>query len=169
MASLVRVLDIDKIDRVAFHEAAHAVVYNRFRHEITFVEINEDTGGCGVMRPCRESSNHDHNSARIERQIHLEKILSLFAGKCAMDRLYGYKAKDDTNWRGSRDYKQAFESALQLNDVDFLGAELLMAWAERRTDKLIEECWTDVQKLVFALRENHRLTGSEISELLCHV
>jgi hypothetical protein len=164
--TLGRVLDIDKIDRVAYHESAHAILYSVFQHRVTFVEIGEHTGGCGVVQPCRESSNHDCNSARIEFQVHLERILSLFAGKCAMDRLYGYKYKDDTNWRASRDYKQACESALQLNDGDSLGAELLMAWAERRTDKLIEERWPDVQKLAYALRENHRLTGNEVSEIL---
>jgi hypothetical protein len=89
-----------------------------------------------------------------------------------MDRCYGYKAKDDTNWRASDDHKQAFESALELNDGDSVGAELLMLWLERKTDLLVEKQWPQIERLACALKKKleftggGRFSGDEIDEVL---
>src|SRR5207249_8613648 len=98
------------------------------------------------------------NNAQIievaTRERVFRNIMGCLAGKCAAERLHGFKADDGNWWRTSGDYKQAYESALELNDGDSLGAKLLLKWLERKTELLLEQQWPRVTKLAFALLEN---------------
>jgi hypothetical protein len=157
-----------KQERIAFHESGHAVVHHYFCHPLESVAISESDGHCKTVPQWEErlSDARIHDLASREHQI--ERIMVGCAGRAVMDRLYGYKAKDGAAWRASSDYKQAFKMALQLNDGDSLGAELLMAWLERKTDLLIEKLWPHVHKFAFALLEENEgeLTGDQIKKLL---
>jgi hypothetical protein len=162
------------VDVLAHHECGHAVVHQYFRHPIEEIEIAESgeghcsAGASGLDDPL----DAEHNRDRIDRQCQLEYAMACMAGKATMDKWFGWKAKNDQNWRGSEDYKQAFDCALQLNDGDRAGAELLMKWLERRTELLVEKQWAQIQKLASALQEkqkftgNGRFSGAEIKELL---
>jgi hypothetical protein len=101
-----------------------------------------------------------------KRETLMELILACCAGKSAMDRWYGWKAKTDENWRASDDYKHARSLALRLNDGDEQGAELLVAWLERRAELLVEKQWPRIHKLAFALLDREKLCGSEINKIL---
>jgi len=99
-------------------------------------------------------------------------LISCCAGKSAVDHSCGYKSASDENWRASDDYKDVFACALKLSGNDEQAAALLVEWAERRADVLVEKYWPHVQRLAFALREkekftgNGRLSGAEISNVL---
>jgi hypothetical protein len=54
--------------------------------------------------------------ATSERESHFRSIIAWCAGKAAFDKLYDYKAERDEAWRGSQDYRQAFDYTLQLNE-----------------------------------------------------
>jgi hypothetical protein len=106
------------------------------------------------------------NLKRAKREVLMQLILANCAGKAAMDRCYGYKAKSDENWRASSDFKAALSYAILLNNGDEKGAELLLAWLERRAELLVERKWPQIHKLAFTLLENEKLSGTEIYEIL---
>ena len=128
-------------ERIAFHESAHAVVHHYFRHPIDRVEVGEDTGRCVVPAEWYERVSDNRISALVRREALIEQIIACCAGKCAMDRLHGYKALSDDNWRASDDYKQALGYARRANDGDLLGALRLIAWCERRAELLVGQQW----------------------------
>jgi ATP-dependent Zn protease len=159
---------VAKQERIAFHEAGHAVIHQYFSHPLESVAISESDGHCKTVAQWEEKLSDARINYLASREHRIERIMVGCAGKAVMDRLYGYKVKDDTVWRASTDYKQAFKYALQLNDDDSLGAELVMTWLERKTDLLIEKEWPRVHKLAFALLEKHEgeLTGDQIRKIL---
>jgi hypothetical protein len=63
------------------------------------------------------------------------------AGKAAIDKWYGWKAQSDDAWKASKDHAEAFAAALQLSDNDADAAELLVKWAERRANVVVEQQW----------------------------
>jgi hypothetical protein len=83
-----------------------------------------------------------------------------------MDRWYGYKAKSDENWRFSDDFRQGFSYAMDLNDGDSLGAELLLRWLERKTELFVEAEWRRIQRLAAALCDVGKIDGSEIRHVV---
>jgi hypothetical protein len=96
----------------------------------------------------------------------LNNIITCCAGKASIDRRYGYKAQDYLNWRASDDFRQARLYALQLNDGDAEGAELLLSWLARRAELLVEKQWAQIQKLAFALLERERIAGPELHKIM---
>jgi hypothetical protein len=60
----------------------------------------------------------------MHRELDKQTAIACCAGKAAMDRWYGFKAKSDENWRASDDYQQAHAIALKLSGYDLLGANL---------------------------------------------
>ena len=96
----------------------------------------------------------------------LNNIIACCAGRAAVDKFYGWKAKTDLNWKASDDHAQARECALLLNDGDSLGAELLLRWLERKTELLVEAEWPRIQRLGRALLECDRIDGEQITHIL---
>src|SRR4029453_5166043 len=90
--------------------------------------------------------------------------ITLPAAKCVTQHLRG--CVDEEEWRASSDYVKASRLALEINDGDQQGAELLMAWLERRTDVLVSAQWPQVSKLAFALLEHDSLTGAQVKAIL---
>jgi hypothetical protein len=83
-----------------------------------------------------------------------------------MNKWYGCKAKSDDNWKASKDHAQAFAAALGFSDNDAEAAELLVAWAERRADVIVDQLWAQIHKLAFALLEHDSLTGAQVKAIL---
>ena len=153
-------------EQIAYHESAHAVVHHCFGHPIASIEIGDNTGRC-VLLP--EYEEHFNTSGVVEvarRESLCRYIMACCAGKCAMDRWHGYKADSDHNWKQSDDYKQALSYALEINQGDSVGAELLVKWLARRAELLVERYWSRIDALAFALLDKEKLSGAEISEIL---
>jgi hypothetical protein len=83
-----------------------------------------------------------------------------------VDSWYGHKAKGDENWKASDDRRQALTCALQLSGGDDEAAALLVKWAERMADVMVEKHWSKVHKLAFALLEFGKLSGDQVHNLL---
>jgi hypothetical protein len=150
----------------AFHEAAHAAIHHYFGRPIAFVEIGEGTSRCVLPDEWKEVVT-DKDAWELAKQGWLlNNIIACCAGRAAVDRCYGYKAKDDSNWKASDDYAQARECALQLNDGDSEGAELLVAWLARRAELLVEKQWPQIQRLGRALLGCDRIDGKQITHIL---
>jgi hypothetical protein len=77
----------------------------------------------------------------------------------------GYKVSEE-EWHATKDYHTALDCALRLNASDSLGAELLMAWMERRTELLVDKLWPRIHKVAFALLEREKLDGEQIAKVL---
>jgi hypothetical protein len=138
---------------IAFEESSHAVIRDFFGAEVTEIAIGDGQGHC------------DFRATRTGDIALFQNIAGCLAGKVAADRVRGYKVMDE-QWRVTKDYQRALDSALRLNAGDSLGAELLLRWLERRTELLIEKHWPKIHELAFALLENDQLTGEQIREVL---
>jgi len=136
---------------VAFHEGSHACLHRYFGHEVQELAIRPE----------------QHCKLRVGQEVEgLDYIIGCCAGKAAVDRWYGYKAKSDDNWRASKDRAQALKAALHLSDGDNEAAELLVWWGERRADILVEQQWGQIHSLAFALLEHDSLTGEAVNAIL---
>ena len=99
----------------------------------------------------------------MEHESLRRSIMAKLAAKCVMQRVGVY---DDAEWRTRSDYVHALEFALELNGGDQQGAELMLAWLERKTDILITELWPQINELTYALLNKGRLSGREVIEIL---
>ena len=142
----------------AFHEAAHCVVAAaHFGHRINFVWIGKRAG----------KTNLDIYRASYgnERQYRLEEIIIYEAGRAAVDHLSGYK-HEYADWEQSDDHKLSWPRAMWLSGDDEEAAQLLIQWAARRAECLVEKLWPQIHKLAFALLEQEKLSGEQIREVL---
>jgi hypothetical protein len=161
-------------EQIAFHESGHAVVYHYFRHPINSVGITAEGGCCEVLPEYDVEVERKQTERLMRREALLQSIIGVLAGKCTMDRWYARSGKGDHkwNWKASDDYRQAFQYALRLNGGDATGAELLLAWLERRTELLVEKQWPQIHKLAFQLLDkvdcngDAKLSGEQIRKAL---
>jgi hypothetical protein len=135
----------------AIHEAGHATISHYFGHKIAEV----------VRRP-DESYTKLSGGQKVNG---LDFMIHCCAGKAGVDKLYGYKAEKDTNWRGSKDCGDALAAALRLSGNDTEAAELLVWWAERMAEVLVERQWGQVCRLANALLEHGSLSGEAVNQL----
>jgi hypothetical protein len=145
---------------IAFHESAHAVLFHCFSLPVESVEVGEDTGRCVMPDEWQVAFSDDRNLKLAKREVLFRLIIASCAGKAPMDVWYNHKAKSDENWRASEDRKQALSYALQINNGDHEGAELLMAWLERRAEVIVKRHWPQIHKLAFALLDREKLSGA---------
>jgi hypothetical protein len=159
---------VQQQERIAFHESAHCCIFRYFKRPVASVEIGEDTGRCVLPTEWQQRFGDDKIGELAKRESLIQHIIACCAGKAAMDHFHGYKAASDENWRASDDYQQARKHALRLNDGDAQGAELLIAWAARRAELLVERQWSQIHKLAFALLDTNelKLNGNQIHGLL---
>lgn len=140
-----------------------------FGHPVERVEIGNGKGCCKLQSRWEESVEAARSLELAKREAVLRLIVAACAGKAATLRwheLSGKKRFSDFGWKKSNDRKQAFDLALRLNDGDEVGAGLLLAWLQRRAEKLVEEEWPHIHKLAFALLEHRSLTGDQLSAIL---
>jgi hypothetical protein len=145
----------------AFEEASHAVIHHHFRREIAeVVATNEGSGGY-----CQLTGGESaFNLTELRRHESLcRSIMAKLAAKCVAQRLRCY---DEAEWKGSADFVKATRFALELNGGDQQGAELLLAWLQRKTELLISELWPQVSKLAYALLDKQKLSGCEVREII---
>lgn len=136
---------------MAFHESGHATISHHFGHKIAEVAARPESY-------CKLSGGQEVNG--------FDYMIHCCAGKAGVDRLYGYKAQKDTNWKASKDRGDAFAAALHLSNNDTEAAELLVWWAERMAEVLVERQWPQVHRLAFALLEHDSLTGDQVNAVL---
>jgi hypothetical protein len=152
--------------QIAFHEASHAVISHCLRLPVSSVSISEGTGCCATPSEWRMAFSDRQIREFVEREALMRLIVVGCAGKAALDKWYGYKAKSYENWRASDDYKSAFQHVLKICNGDQQGAGLLLAWLERRSEVLVERHWDRINTLGSKLLERSKLSGTEINEIL---
>jgi hypothetical protein len=143
--------EADSLEMAAYHEAGHYAVRNYFGIEVTELSIDGEKGNCRFR-----VSKGDLGL--------LQNIAGSFAGRIAEDRMGGFT--NEAEWKASGDYASAFDCALRLSAGDKVGAEMLLQWAWRRTEKLVEKLWPKIHKVAFALLEHEKLSGDKIDKLL---
>src|SRR5262249_13930775 len=97
-----------------FHESAHAIAYFSFGHPVELVEAGPDTGRCVPASEWEQTFNEKQLRDLVHRETLLQWAIVSCAGKSAMDRWYGYRAKSDENWYASDDHRRGFKYALEL-------------------------------------------------------
>jgi hypothetical protein len=132
-------------------------VRNYFGIEVTELSIDGKRGNCRFRVPKGDLGL-------------LQNIAGSLAGRIAEDRMGGFT--NEAEWKASGDYGSAFDCALKLSAGDKVGAEMLLQWAERRTEKPVEKLWPKIHALAFKLLDSvdnngvARLTGEEIREAI---
>jgi hypothetical protein len=127
---------------IAYHELGHMIAHHFFGHKVDSVEVSDNFGATRL--PNQTVSAYGY-------------IVALCAGKAAVDRWYGWKAKNDEAWRASDDHKKAYEAALQVSEGDAAAATHLVKWGERRAELIIERYWEKFPAVVEALVERGKL------------
>src|SRR5262249_33432251 len=142
-------------ERLAYHEAGHAVIAYRLGIEVNFVTIlpTHYTSGyaahgelfCGGV-----ASDHD----ALERAIKI-----CLAGQMAEALFYSRFRRR----RRSVDYVCAFGLARYLAGGD---AKEIIRYQERETKALLNFYWNDVKHVAQALLENDELTGIAVKGIM---
>jgi len=139
-------------EKAAFHEAAHIVTFiylGELDTSVT-VEIGNDYGVVRMFRPGNE----------------FKLLIGICAGHC------GEEKTPMETWRHSSDYGEALKVAMKVSGDDKQAAHLLMLWAQRRAEMIVEKCWPEIYALAFKLLESvtqdgiARLSGKEIQAAL---
>src|SRR6266496_2914171 len=148
----------------AFHESGHACAHHHFSHPVSEVAIGGDDGGyCAFARGAKRYFSDDETKALKQREAHLEQAITCCAGKYAVAALNGRRA--DYGWKRSEDRAQALRYCLAYCDGDEVAAELLLAYAMRRAELLVEKRWPQIHKLAFGLLEHEKLTGEQVKQI----
>jgi ATP-dependent Zn protease len=147
---------------MAYHESGHAIAYDFFGHPIESLAMDR----CVLPNEYQQRFNERQVAEMAQRETLLQHIICCCAGRAAKDRWYGYKAQSDENWKASSDYAQALSCALQLSDGDRTAARLLVDYALRRADLLVEKHWPQISRLAFALLEYNKIAGNDIRHFM---
>src|SRR5262245_13692920 len=138
-------------NRIAHHEAGHAVIAYRLGIEVKFVTILPDHDSAGhVTHGDLFCGGTGSDRAALERAIKI-----CLAGQMAEALLY---SRFRRRWR-SVDYVCAFGLARYLTGW---GAHEFIRYQERETQALLNLHWKDVQRVARALLEHYELTGTEV-------
>jgi ATP-dependent Zn protease len=142
-------------ERIAFHEAGHAVVAYRLGIEVEFVTILPTHHSAGhVTHGDLFCGGADSDRAALERAIKIN-----LAGPMAEALFYPrYRRR-----RGSQDYVCAFGLARYLAGW---GAQEIIRCQERETKKLLNLYWNDVKHVAQALLEYDELTGIAVKGIM---
>jgi hypothetical protein len=147
-------------EKTAYEEAGHAVIHHHFRREIAeVVATGEGSSYCQLARG--ESAFNLTELARHESLC--RSIMAKLAAKCVAQRLGGYEPAE---WRASSDFVKASRFAFELNKSDQRGADLLLAWLERKTELLIEQHWREIGAVAYGLLNTGRLSGSQVRGII---
>jgi hypothetical protein len=128
----------------AYHELGHFFAHTAFGHRVDSIEVGENFGCCTL--PAQDIDDA------------YSFIIALCGGKAAIDKWYGYKTPNDEAWRKSNDHGKAYAVALRVSRGDHTAASLLMKWAERMADSLIEAHWHKLHEPARMLAEKGKLT-----------
>jgi|SRR5262249_4488085 len=145
-------------ERLAHHEAGHAVVAYRLGVEVNFVTIlpahNKNDGHVAISRIDLFCGSLGFR-AKLERAIKI-----CLAGPMAESLFYPrYRRR-----LGSYDYVCAFGLARYL--ADWGAAREFVRHQERETKKLLNLYWKDVQQVAQALLEYDELTGIAVKDII---
>ena len=150
------------LERVAHHEAAHGCLFEAFTIPVKGLAISEKYGHCKIV----DEWEYDP-IALARREYLLQRAICVCAGRATMDKVRGYKPKDDRNWWASSDDRaQALECCLKLAGGDEVAAEYLLAYALRRAEILVEQHWPEIGRVAYGLLVHERLTGEQVREII---
>jgi ATP-dependent Zn protease len=142
-------------ERIAHHEAGHAVIGYHLGIEIKFVTILPTHHSIGlVTHGDLFCGGADSDHAALERAIKF-----CLAGQMAEALLYSHYRR---RWR-SVDYVCAFGLARYLTGW---GADEFIRYQERETQALLNLHWKAVQRVARALLEYDELTGTEVEDII---
>jgi|SRR5581483_3361052 len=136
-----RVFDGNRAEE-CYHELGHMVAM--FEHGIR-VEAVEVGDGFGRTRVPTQDVDA------------LGFIVAMCAGRSAVNMWHGYKTPDDDAWHKSKDHGHAYQAALKVSKGDHKAALLLMTWAERMADSLVEAHWHELHESARLLAERGTL------------
>ena len=152
----------------AFHESAHAYANFHFAHPVSEVAIvGGDNGGyCALMRGAKRYFSNDETQELKQRGLYLERAITFCAGHYGvMMGVNGHKPDHD-GWQRSDDRAQAMRQCMAYCDGDAIGAEILLRFAMRQAELLVEKARPQITRLAFALIEHERLDGAQIDKVL---
>jgi ATP-dependent Zn protease len=155
------------LERTAYHEAGHAVVYHYLRlalQGISIVRTDDSLGAClgnkkpllGMLTRLNDGYNDLKTRAYLEHHIQ-----AAFAGQAAEWLLTGRRSskycQDDLNCAVnlSTSLEGSSEAAL-----------LLLKLLRVRTECLLKNRWREVEALGLALLERKTLTGKQAREII---
>ena len=154
------------VELAATHESAHACLHlAAFGHPLEEVVISADGDGghCRIVSGAEWEYEPD---ALAKHELLLQHAICCCAGRAAMDKVYGYKPKDDRNWRASEDRAQAMQCCLTIADGDEESAGYLLAFALRRAEMLVERHWPEINRVAYGLLVHEQLTGEQVREII---
>jgi len=127
---------------IAVHELGHVFAHGYFGHKVDKVEVGDDYGRTHLPDQTMNA---------------FEYLIACCSGKAAVDRWFGWKSEPDEAWAQSDDHKRAYHAALRVSEGDHSAAAILLRWAERMADTLIERHWDQFPDAVRALCERATL------------
>ncbi len=155
---------ITRDQRVAYHEAGHAVM--SILHRVALVSVTiapgEGTDGVSKNRPVKGFRPDLMADAKtrdmVERNI---KILN--AGHWAE---YEFTGRND--WKGSLDDRQkaSFLAATQCGDHDEVFAYVEWLWIATRNEIRMEYVWVAIVALAKALVEERTISGVRVRKII---
>lgn len=81
---------LDEQEQQAFHESAHAVTHNYFKHAVECAEIGRNAR-CVLPAEWEQKFSEKEITELCGRDALFQYIMAACAGKCAMDRWYDYR------------------------------------------------------------------------------
>jgi hypothetical protein len=143
-------------ERLAFHEAGHAVIAYHLKAEIRYVTIVPDCSSRGHLAHgdlfCAPGLGSDQ--ANLERAIKIS-----LAGPLAAARFHPRSFH-----RRYTDYDHASGLARYLAGSE--GEREFLRYQERQTRELIDFYWNEIERVARALLERDHLSGAKVKDII---
>lgn len=160
-------------DRVALHEAAHAVAHIALNHELTETSIKRQFDGKlgytkgNVLPDGLVESNDwgDGVASNEQRQAARDDIVILLSGEAAEAFIDGEEYEPEMGAHTCSDELEAFNRIARL-ERDHVAQDALLRDLLGQASDLVADYWSIIGRVATALTEKETLTGKEVSDLV---
>ena len=154
---------IPKIEKVAYHEAGHAMASWVLKIQFSEVSIISDDESEGRVTNRLPDSFFDDSNVNRQRRLFEKHILILLAGGLAEEKL---TRQEDIDGNAS-DYKSAAELALRTTGSEAEANAFLLRLTERARNMVdLPTYWAAIEALAAVLLHSKKLSARKAREIM---
>ena len=153
-----------QLERIAYHEAGHAVVMHHFKGEIGEVSIKPNVNSLGGVKPKKKDTKNLLGINPYEIVAESKEYVMESLGGLAAEHIYNGEPNKVRSAGSTQDLKNAEGLCRDFNME--VSCQDLIDWLFNDTLKILKEKWEAVEALSAALIQKGAVSGGEARQII---